>query len=84
MPLMNEGNFNGQTGYGYISFEKFVDAVTALKEGKVTFDELDKRNLPTLRDTVAKTAILEAGRQSLDELRAIEIVEAGHGLWVLI
>lgn len=50
-----EGNFNDQIGYGYISFEKFVNAVTALKEGEVTFDEL----------------------------RAIEIVEAGHGQWVL-
>jgi len=50
-----EGNFNDQIGYGYISFEKSVNAVTALKEGEVTFDEL----------------------------RAIEIVEAGHGQWVL-
>ncbi|MCJ1427675.1 hypothetical protein MMC29_005580 [Sticta canariensis] len=41
------GNFAGQTGYGYISFEKFVDAVTALKEGKVTLAELDQRGLPT-------------------------------------
>lgn len=79
-----EGNFSGQTGYGYISFEKFVDAVTALKEGKVTLDELDRRGLPTLRNTVATTAILEAGRRSLDEFRGIEIVEAGNGQWVLI
>lgn len=61
-----EGNFNGQTGYGCISFEKFVDAVTDFKEGRVTIDELDKRGLPTLRNTMATTAILEAGRRSLD------------------
>lgn len=78
-----EGNFNDQIGYGYISFEKFVDAVRALKEGEVTLDELDRRDLPTLRNTVGTMAVLEAGRRSLDELRAIEIVEAGHGLWVL-
>lgn len=71
-----EGNFNGQGGYGYISLEKFVDAVTMLKEGKVTLDELDNRGLPTLRNTVATTAILEAGRRSLDNAgRPIEILE---------
>ena len=29
-----EGNFNGQTGYSYISFEKSVGAVTVLKGGR--------------------------------------------------
>ena len=73
-----EGNFNGQTGYGYISFDKFVDAVTALKEGKVTLDELDRRSLPTLKNTIATTAILDAGRRSLDEGgRPVEIVHGG-------
>lgn len=78
-----EGNFNGQAGYGYVSFEKFVDAVTALREGKVTLEELDKRALPTLRNTIATTAILEAGRRSLDEHRAIEILETQGGGWAL-
>lgn len=77
-----EGNFAGQTGYGYISFEKFVDAVNALNEGKVTLDELDNRPIPTLKNTIATTAILEAGRRSLDEGRPIEIVEA-NGKWSL-
>lgn len=77
-----EGNFAGQTGYGYISFEKFVDAVTALKEGKVTLDDLDKRGLPTLKNTIATGAILEAGRRSLDENRPIDIVEE-NGVWSL-
>lgn len=72
-----EGNFAGQTGYGYISFEKFIDAVTALNEGRVTLDELDKRGLPTLRNTIATTAILHAGRKSLDEKRSVEIVSDG-------
>lgn len=77
-----EGNFAGQTGYGYISFEKFVDAVTALKEGKVTLEELDKRPLPTLQNTIATGAILHAGRVSLDEKRTVEIVEE-NGRWSL-
>lgn len=77
-----EGNFNGQTGYGYISFEKFVDAVNALKAGKVTLEELDKRPLPTLGNTIATTAILEAGRRSLDEGRSVKILKEG-GKWTL-
>lgn len=77
-----EGNFNGQTGYGYISFEKFVDAVNALNAGKVTLEELDQRPLPTLKNTIATGAILEAGRRSLDETRPIEIVAEGDS-WSL-
>ncbi|KAK4950790.1 hypothetical protein LTR10_010783 [Elasticomyces elasticus] len=74
-----EGNFAGQGGYGYVSFEKFVDGCQALKEGRVTLDDLDKRGLPTLKNTIATGAILEAGRISLDEGRSVEIVEkAGH------
>ncbi|RPA96861.1 NAD(P)-binding protein [Choiromyces venosus 120613-1] len=70
-----EGNFNGQTGYGYISFEKFVDACTALNEGRVTLAQLDVRGLPTLRNTVVTGAILHAGRVSLDEKRSVGIEE---------
>ncbi|PGH11340.1 hypothetical protein AJ79_04956 [Helicocarpus griseus UAMH5409] len=77
-----EGNFGGQTGYGYVSFEKFVDAVTALNEGRVTLDELDKRSLPTLKNTIATTAILDAGRVSLDEKRSVEIEKSGDA-WSL-
>ena len=75
-----EGNFNGQTGYGYISFEKFVDAVNAFKEGKVTLDALDARGLPTLKNTLVITAILEAGRMSLDRGRGVEVIEGDDGL----
>ncbi|GAB1194569.1 hypothetical protein APSETT444_003815 [Aspergillus pseudonomiae] len=72
-----DGNFSGQTGYGYISFEKFIDAVTAVNEGRVTLDQLDARPLPTLKNTIATTAILHAGRISLDERRPVEIVNEG-------
>jgi len=76
-----QGNFNGQSGYGYVSFEKFIDGVTAVNEGRATIDELDKRGLPTLRNTVMTTAILEAGRRSLDEGgRAVEIVGDGESV----
>ena len=47
-----QGNFNGQSGYGYVSFEKFIDGVTGVNEGKISLDELDKRGLPTLANTV--------------------------------
>ncbi|RAL15368.1 Gfo/Idh/MocA family protein [Aspergillus homomorphus CBS 101889] len=77
-----EGNFGGQTGYGYISFEKFIDAVNALNEGRVTLDQLDARPLPTLKNTIATTAILHAGRVSLDEKRSVEIVSV-DGQWEL-
>jgi len=76
------GNFAGQSGYGYVSFEKFVDAVTNLKEGKATLDDLDSKDLPTLKNTLGTTAILEAGRRSLDQKRTIEILEEG-GVWRL-
>lgn len=72
-----EGNFNGQGGYGYVSFEKFVDGVNALKEGRATLDDLDKRGLPTLKNTIATGAILHAGRISLDENRSVEILVDG-------
>lgn len=67
-----EGNFDSQTGYGYISIEKFVDAVTVFKEGRMTLDELDKRGFPMLKTTMATTVILEAGRRSLDEGGVVE------------
>ncbi|KXT14692.1 hypothetical protein AC579_6371 [Pseudocercospora musae] len=77
-----EGNFAGQGGYGYVSFEKFVDAIQALKDGRATLDDLDERGLPTLKNTIATGAILEAGRVSIDERRPVDIVEQ-DGEWSL-
>ncbi|KOS21295.1 Uncharacterized protein ESCO_006699 [Escovopsis weberi] len=74
-----DGNFNGKTGYGYISIEKFVDGCAAVNEGRMKPSDLDQKGLPTLRNTIATTAILEAGRRSIDEGREIRIVvENGH------
>lgn len=78
-----EGNFAGQTGYGYVSFEKFIDGIQAIKEGRATLEDLDNRGLPTLRNTVATTAILEAGRRSIDESREVGI-EVVDGIWRLV
>ena len=79
-----EGNFGGQGGYGYVSFEKFVDGCMLVnREGVEALGKLDKRGLPTLGNTVATTAILEAGRRSIDEGREVGI-ESGEGGWKLV
>jgi D-galacturonate reductase len=78
-----EGNFNGQSGYGYVSFEKFVDGCQAVNAGKLKPADLDARGLPTLRNTIATTAILEAGRRSIDENREVRI-ESKDGMWKLV
>ncbi|KAI0525304.1 hypothetical protein F5B22DRAFT_332733 [Xylaria bambusicola] len=77
-----EGNFNGQGGYGYVSFEKFVDGCRAVNSGSLKPADLDARGLPTLANTIATTAILEAGRRSIDENREIKIEITG-GVWRL-
>eukprot|EP00386_Alphamonas_edax_P011619 GDKI01036661.1.p1 GENE.GDKI01036661.1~~GDKI01036661.1.p1 ORF type:complete len:423 (-),score=115.48 GDKI01036661.1:183-1451(-) len=59
------GHFAGQRGYGYLSIEAWVDACNALNAGRVTLNELNL-SLPTLENTTEVTAILEAGRRSLD------------------
>ena len=79
-----EGNFAGQGGYGCVSFEKFVDGcVKVNREGPKALEELDGRGLPTLRNTIVTTAILEAGRRSLDEGRDVGILEK-EGIWELV
>ncbi|KAI0801698.1 hypothetical protein GGR55DRAFT_667576 [Xylaria sp. FL0064] len=78
-----EGNFNGQSGYGYVSFEKFVDGCRAINSGSLKPADLDARGLPTLNNTIATTAILEAGRRSIDENREIKI-EITDGVWKLV
>ena len=58
------GQFAGQRCYGYLSFEAFVDAAGACNAGRAPAD-FDGA-LPTLATTAGATAILEAGRRSLD------------------
>ncbi|CAM9296570.1 unnamed protein product, partial [Heterosigma akashiwo] len=59
------GEFSGQTGYGYKSFEAFVDAVRQINAGEKTPADFDA-SLATIDETFLTTAILEAGRLSLD------------------
>jgi D-galacturonate reductase len=61
-----DGRFAGQTGYGYRSIEAFVDAALAIRSGRATADSYVGK-LATVEETVPVTAILEAGRRSLDE-----------------
>ena len=61
----SNGFFSGQNGYGYKSFEAFVDAVIDINLGRSSVESFDTV-LPTIAATVGSTAILEAGRRSLD------------------
>ncbi len=61
-----DGRFAGQSGYGYRSIADFVDAARAVRDGSRTVDSFTGQ-LATVHDTVLVTAILEAGRRSLDE-----------------
>ena len=60
-----QGYFAGQTGYGYRSISAFVDAVCQIREGSAKPSDFQDR-LATIQKTLTMTAILEAGRQSLD------------------
>ena len=59
------GAFAGQNGYGYKSIASFVDAVNQIRAGKATPADFDA-SLPTVHATKITTAVLEAGRRSLD------------------
>ncbi|KAF8516369.1 NAD-P-binding protein [Gautieria morchelliformis] len=76
------GHFDGQRGYGYVSIEKFVDAARSVNARASQPAEYDAHGLPTIANTVLTTAILHAGRISLDEARPVHIQLRG-GKWVL-
>lgn len=90
----SDGNFSGQAGYGYKSLEEFVVASTKLRDKKVlnpryasypstvvrlTPSQFDQ-SLATIWATLTSTAILEAGRMSLNEGKTIHIVSDDNGL----
>lgn len=61
------GRFAGQTGYGYRSIEDFVDLSATAQRGETTAAAIDASGaLATAEGTLVVTAILEAGRRSLD------------------
>lgn len=60
-----EGYFSGQNGYGYRSIESFLQAVRQMRSGQMNARAFDHQ-LATVHATRNVTAILEAGRRSLD------------------
>merc|ERR1712151_204774 len=64
-PTPSDGKFTGQRTYGYLSFEGFIDAVNEVNSGRKRVSDFDG-DLPTISTIVGTTAILEAGRKSLD------------------
>ena len=59
------GRFVGQQGYGYRSIADFVDAVLSMRSVKTKAEDWDHQ-LATVNDTFLVTAVLEAGRMSLN------------------
>jgi len=60
-----KGKYAGHSCYGHISFEKFVNAVHKIRNSRTKLKDLDPL-LPTGYSTLLITAILEAGRISID------------------
>ncbi|GBF95493.1 D-galacturonic acid reductase [Raphidocelis subcapitata] len=75
------GRFAGQTGYGYISIAKFLETARDLRDGPLSLASVRREGqLALAQDTLAVTAILEAGRASLDAGGApVEIEYDGAG-----
>ncbi|KAJ1566047.1 hypothetical protein HK096_003504 [Nowakowskiella sp. JEL0078] len=71
----SKGRYVGQNGYGQKSIESFIDAVREIQSGERTPAEF-LGDLPTIQDTAVVTAILEAGRKSLDLGGAVVEIEA--------
>lgn len=71
----SSGNFSGQSGYGYRSIEAFVDAVATLRNSDAKPSDL-ANSLALAEDTVMVTAILEAGRLSLDS-GTVQLIDYG-------
>jgi D-galacturonate reductase len=66
--------FVGQSGYGYQSIKSFLEACIQINSNKISINYFES-SLPTLGSTINVTAILQAGRLSLDEERVVLIKE---------
>lgn len=60
-----DGRFTGQSGYGYRSIEAFIEAAGAISSSTARPADYDA-TLATASATRTTTAVLEAGRRSLD------------------
>ena len=67
-----DGKFAGQQGYGYQSFEHFVKASKEINQG-VKLPQDFNRRLPTAESCLIQTAIMEAGRISIDKGKKVLI-----------
>ena len=72
-----DGFFAGQSGYGYRSIEAFVRAADDIRQGKAAADSFMGK-LATAQETLLVTAILEAGRISLDADGAAVKIQYGQ------
>ena len=75
------GYFAGQDGYGYRSVSAFVDAANAIRAGQAKPSDFHDK-LATAQQTLLVSAILEAGRRSLDEGLSVAIHYAPDGSFV--
>lgn len=75
------GYFAGQTGYGYISIASFIEAAAAINSGSKAIPYYEQEGqLALASKTLAVTAILEAGRMSLDNKgAAVDILYDDNG-----
>lgn len=74
------GKFSGQSAYGVKSFENFIDACRDINAGRATAHSFDDGSLATVHTTMQGTAILEAGRRSLDgDSQPMDIIYEGDG-----
>jgi len=70
----SNGLFSGQYGYGYRSIEEFVKSVLKIRDGSYKPRDFE-HSLATVHRTVTSTAILHAGRLSLDNNGAAVTIE---------
>jgi len=62
--LPSDNNFSGQNAYGYQSIERFIEATARYRTGQT---DINDSALATADNTLQCTAILAAGRLSLDK-----------------
>ncbi|KAG7371053.1 oxidoreductase family, NAD-binding Rossmann fold domain containing protein [Nitzschia inconspicua] len=75
------GKFSGQGSYGVKSFENFIDACCDINAGHKNPSDYDDGSLATVHTTLQGTAILEAGRKSLDsDGRPVDILYNGDSM----
>lgn len=60
------GYFSGQNGYGVRSFENFINACKEINSDDKKPNDFNDGSIATVHTTLQGTAILEAGRASLD------------------